>query len=53
VHAELLANGVDVSRKRVARIMTELGLRSRRKRRFKVLTPTLVDRSEAWFAHAL
>jgi transposase InsO family protein len=38
VHAELLANGVDVSRKRVARIMAELGLRSRRKRRFKATT---------------
>jgi putative transposase len=38
VHAELLAKGFDVSRKRVARIMGELGLRSRRKRRFKATT---------------
>ncbi len=38
VHAELLAKGFDVSRKRVARIMSELGLRSRRKRRFKATT---------------
>jgi putative transposase len=38
VHAELLAKGFDVSRKRVARIMGELGLRSRRTRRFKATT---------------
>jgi len=38
VHAELLANGLEVSRKRVARRMRELGLRSRRKRRFKATT---------------
>ena len=38
VHAELLANGFDVSRKRVARLMRELGIKSRRKRRFKATT---------------
>ena len=38
VHAELLAKGLEVSRKRVARMMRELGLRSRRKRRFKATT---------------
>lgn len=38
VHAELAAEGVAVSRKRVARIMTELGLASLRKRRFKATT---------------
>ena len=37
-HAELLAQGLEVSRKRVARMMRELGLRSRRKRRFKATT---------------
>ena len=34
VHAELVARGRKVSRNRVARIMRELGLRARRKRRF-------------------
>jgi putative transposase len=38
VHAELLAKGLAVSRKRVARLMRELGIRSRRKRRFKATT---------------
>jgi transposase InsO family protein len=38
VHAELAAEGVAVSRKRVARIMVELGLASLRKRRFKATT---------------
>ena len=38
VHAELVAKGLDVSRKRVARMMRELGIRSRRKRRFKATT---------------
>ena len=38
VHAELRAKGLEVSRKRVARLMRELGLRSRRKRRFKATT---------------
>lgn len=38
VHAELLAKGLEVSRKRVARMMREMGLRSRRKRRFKATT---------------
>ena len=38
VHAELRAEGVTVSRKRVARLMAELGLESRRKRRFKATT---------------
>jgi len=38
VHAELRAKGLGVSRKRVARLMRELGLRSRRKRRFKATT---------------
>jgi transposase InsO family protein len=38
VHAELQAEGVAVSRKRVARIMSELGLASLRKRRFKATT---------------
>ena len=38
VHAELRASGFTVSRKRVARLMRELGLESRRKRRFKATT---------------
>jgi putative transposase len=38
VHAELRASGFTVSRKRVARLMRELGLASRRKRRFKATT---------------
>ncbi len=36
--AELRAKGLHVSRKRVARLMRELGIRSRRKRRFKATT---------------
>lgn len=36
--AELHAKGLHVSRKRVARLMRELGIRSRRKRRFKATT---------------
>jgi len=35
---ELQAKGLQVSRKRVARLMRELGIRSRRKRRFKATT---------------
>ena len=38
VRAELAAEGTSVSRKRVARIMRELGLASLRKRRFKATT---------------
>jgi putative transposase len=38
VHADLHASGIRVSRKRVARLMRELGLASRRKRRFKATT---------------
>jgi putative transposase len=38
VHAELQAKGVAVSRKRVARLMTHLGLEGPRKRRFKATT---------------
>lgn len=38
VHAELRADGVSVSRKRVARLMGEIGIESRRKRRFKATT---------------
>jgi hypothetical protein len=38
VHAELEAEGVDVSRKRVARLMAELGLESVRKRPYKATT---------------
>ena len=38
IHAELRASGFRVSRKRVARLMGELGLASRRKRRFKATT---------------
>ena len=38
VHAELRAQGVAVSRKRVARLMTKMGLESPRKRRFKATT---------------
>ncbi len=38
VHAELRAKGLEVSRKRVARLMRELGIKSRRKRRFKATT---------------
>lgn len=38
IHAELRAAGFRVSRKRVARLMTELGLASRRKRRYKATT---------------
>lgn len=38
VHAELRAEGFTVSRKRVARMMRDMGLQSRRKRRFKATT---------------
>ena len=38
VHDELKAAGIAVGRKRVARIMRELGLEGRRKRRFKATT---------------
>jgi putative transposase len=38
VHAELRANGVRIGRKRVARLMGELGIRSRCRRRFKATT---------------
>jgi putative transposase len=38
VHAELQAEGVAVSRKRVARVMAELGLESVRKRPYKATT---------------
>ena len=38
IHNELEADGVTVSRKRVARLMAELGLASCRKRRFKATT---------------
>jgi transposase InsO family protein len=38
VHAELAEEGVAVSRKRVARLMSTLGLQSCRKRRFKATT---------------
>jgi putative transposase len=43
VHAELVAAGIAVSRKRVARLMVELGLESRRKRRFKATTDSKHD----------
>jgi putative transposase len=43
VHEELKAEGIDVSRKRVARIMRELGLEGRRKRRFKATTDSKHD----------
>jgi putative transposase len=38
VHKELKADGVAVGRKRIARIMGELGLEGRRRRRFKATT---------------
>ena len=38
MHEELKAAGFDVSRKRIARLMVELGLEGRRKRRFKATT---------------
>jgi len=38
VHAELRRQGISTSRKRVARIMRELGLQGRRRRRFKRTT---------------
>ena len=38
IHEELKADGVVVSRKRVARLMGELGLEGRRRRRFKATT---------------
>ncbi len=38
IHAELHDKSLEVSRKRVARLMRELGIRSRRKRRFKATT---------------
>jgi putative transposase len=38
VHKELKADGVAVGRKRIARIMGELGLAGRRRRRFKATT---------------
>jgi putative transposase len=38
IHRELRAAGFNVSRKRVARLMGELGLKSRRKRRYKATT---------------
>lgn len=43
VHAELRAKGFEMSRKRVARIMSELGLKSLRKRRFKATTDSKHD----------
>ncbi len=43
VHEELKADGVAVSRKRVARIMSELGLEGRRKRPFKATTDSKHD----------
>ena len=43
VHEELKAAGFDVSRKRVARLMAELGLEGRRKRRFKATTDSKHD----------
>lgn len=43
VQKELCAGGVAVSRKRVARIMGELGLEGRRKRRFKATTDSKHD----------
>ena len=38
VRAELAAEGFSTSRKRIARLMREMGLQSRRKRRFKATT---------------
>jgi len=38
VHKELKASGIAVSRKRIARLMAQLGLEGRRKRRFKATT---------------
>jgi transposase InsO family protein len=38
IHAELHRQGISTSRKRVARLMRELGLQGRRKRRFKRTT---------------
>jgi transposase InsO family protein len=38
IHAELRRQGVSTSRKRVARLMRELGLQGRRRRRFKRTT---------------
>jgi transposase InsO family protein len=43
VHAELRALGLGASRKRVARLMRELGIASRRKRRFKATTDSRHD----------
>jgi transposase InsO family protein len=43
VHEELKEDGVAVSRKRVARIMSELGLEGRRKRPFKATTDSKHD----------
>ncbi len=43
VHRELRAEGFSVSRKRVARLMTELGLQSRRKRKFRATTDSSHD----------
>lgn len=38
VHAELRAAGIPIGRKRVARLMRDLGIRSRSRRRFKATT---------------
>jgi putative transposase len=43
VHGELRAEGFAVSRKRVARLMKELGLRSQTKRRYKATTDSKHD----------
>jgi putative transposase len=43
VQAELEAQGAVVNRKRVARLMAEMGLQSRRKRRFKATTDSKHD----------
>ena len=43
VHAELHAQGIAVSRKRVARLMRTLGLKGPRKRRFKATTDSKHD----------
>jgi putative transposase len=43
IHKELQKKGIRCSRKRVARIMSENGIRSRQKRRFKVTTNSRHD----------
>ena len=51
VHADLRAHGIAISRKRVARLMREDGLRARVRKRFRV--PTMSDHDQPIAANVL